>query len=165
MAGSMIYNLVPGAVQTTNATALTANDCLFFASKATTPTRNVGLYSIWPVGRGAGLNVASGITYRVEKWTSTAASGGTGITPAPSDIGFQAAKHTAGYSAATLTSGTGGPTLLLSVGSGATGPTAYVAPIPTAVHLLQGGDTQSIDVFNVSGTSSLSFELSLQTIE
>jgi len=162
MAGSMIYGLVPGAIQTTSATPLTADDCFFLKSGA---TRNVGLQSLWPGGRGSGLNVASGVTYRVEKWTSTASSGGTGLTPAPSDPGFQAAKHTAGYAAATVTSGTGGPTLLLSITSGATGPTAYVAPIPSAVHILEGAATQSIDVFIVSGTASINIEMSAQAIE
>ena len=165
MAGSLVYNIAPGAIQTTNATPLTTQDCLFFAAGAVTPTRNVGLLSFWPGGRGAGLSLTSGISYRLEKWTTTAASGGTGITPAPSDIGFQAAKHTSGYAVATVTSGTGGPTLLLSILSGATGPTAYVAPNPAAMHILQGWSGQSIDVFCVSGTASLSFEEALQTVE
>src|SRR5438132_3787661 len=162
MAGSMGYNIVPGAIQTTSATPLTANDCFFLKSGA---TRNVGLQAIWMTGRGAGLNVASGVTLRLEKWTTTASSGGTGVTPAPSDPGFQAAKHTAGYSAATVTSGTGGPTFLLSIGSGATGPTAYVAPTPGLMHILEGAATQSIDGFCVSGTASLSFEISVQSLE
>ena len=162
MAGSMVYNVVPGAIQTTSATPLTANDCAFIKSGA---TRNVGLLALWPGGRGAGLNLTTGISYRVEKWTSTASSAGTAVTPAPSDPGFQAAKHTSAYSATTVTSGTGGPTLLLSILSGATGPTAYIAPNPAAIHILEGAATMSIDVFCVSGTASMSFELSAQTIE
>src|SRR6266513_3783371 len=134
MAGSMTYTVTPGAIQTSSATPLTANDCLFVKSGV---TRNVGLQAIWATGRGAGLNVASGITYRVELMSASASSGGTGITPQMADPGYQAAKHTAGYSASAVTSGTT-PLLLLSIGSGATGPTAYVAPTPAALFILEG---------------------------
>jgi hypothetical protein len=162
MAGSMIYGVVPGAIQTTNVTPLTFNDNFFVKSGA---TRNVGINGFYFGGRGAGLTQISGISYRLEKWTSTASSAGTAITPAPKDIGFQAAKHTAGFSATVVTSGTGGPTLLLSLLSGATGPTTWVAPNPTSVHILEGAATQSIDIFMGSGTASMNVEGSLETIE
>lgn len=157
-----VYGVVPGAIQTTNATPLTANDCAFFKSGA---TRNVGLQALYLQGRGAGLTAISGITIRVEKWTITAAAGGTAVTPAPRDIGMQAAKSTAAFAAATVTSGTGGPTLLLSIGCGAAGPGGWVAPNPDSVHILEAAATQSLDLFCVSGTASMNFEQSAEVVE
>src|SRR2546422_7160869 len=90
----MVYAIVPGAIQTTNATPLTANDCAFVKPGA---TRNVGLQSLYVVGRGAALTAISGIQFRLEKWTSTAAAGGTAVTAAPRDPCIQAAKSTAAY--------------------------------------------------------------------
>lgn len=158
----LFYTDVPGATQTTNATPGTANDCFFIAPGS---LRTVWLNSIFPVGRGANLTNISGISYRLEKWTSTASSGGTAITPSPNDPGYQAAKHTAAYSASALTSGTGGPTLMLSIGSGTTSPGNWIAPTLDQAYALQAGATQSLDIFSVSSAASLSFELSVGTVE
>ena len=68
----LFYMDVPGAIQTTNATPLTANDCFFVAVGA---TRTVWVNEIYPTGRGAGLTAISGISYRLEKWITTASSG------------------------------------------------------------------------------------------
>lgn len=157
-----VYGVVPGAIQTTNATPLTANDCFFVKSGA---TRNLGLQALYVVGRGAGLTAISGIQFRLEKWTTTSSAAGTGVTPAPRDPGMQAAKGTAAYSASAVTSGTGGPTLMLSIGCGAAGPGGWVAPNPDSVHVLEGAATQSLDVFCASGTASLNFELSAEVVE
>jgi hypothetical protein len=154
----LFYTDVPGAIQTTNATPLTANDCFFVAVGA---TRNVWVNAIYPVGRGASLTAISGITYRLEKWTATASSGGTAITPTPNDPGYQAAKHTAGWAVGGVTSGTGGPTLMLSIGSGTTSPGNWVAPTPDQGYSLQAAATQSLDIFNAAGAASLNFELSV----
>lgn len=158
----LFYSVVPGARQTTNATPSTANDCFFVKPGS---TRAVWLRSIYPAGAGAGLTAISGISYRVEKWTTTASSAGTAVTPSPNDVGMQAAKHTAAFSASTVTSGTGGPTLMLSLGSGTTSPGNWVAPSMDEAYALEGGATQSLDIFNISGTASLSFELSVGTAE
>src|SRR4029077_19771227 len=93
----LFYTDVPGATQTTNAAANTANDCFFIKPGA---TRTVWIKAIYPEGRGATLTAISGISYRLEKWTATASSGGTAITPSPNDTGYQAAKHTAGFAVA-----------------------------------------------------------------
>src|ERR1700735_1531809 len=106
----LFYTSVPGATQTTNAPPNTANDCFFIAVGA---TRTCWLNAIYPQGYMATQTSISGIVYRLEKWTSTASSGGTAITPTPDDPGYQASKHTAGYSASAVTPGTGGPTLCL----------------------------------------------------
>jgi hypothetical protein len=158
----LFYTDVPGATQTTNAAPNTPNDCFFIAPGA---TRTVWLNAIYPTGRGATLTSISGISYRLEKWTTTASSGGTAITPSPNDPGYQAAKHAAGFSAATVTSGTGGPTLMLSIGSGTTSPGNWIAPTPDQGYSLQAAATQSLDIFNVAGAASLVFEMSVGTWE
>lgn len=158
----LFYTVVPGATQTSNATPSTANDCFFIAPGA---TRTVWLNAIYPEGRGATLTSISGITYRLEKWTSTASAGGSAITPTPNDPGYQAAKHTAGFSASTVTPGTGGPTLCLSIGSGSTSPGNWIAPTLDQGYSLQAAATQSLDIFNVTGAVSLPFELSVGTVE
>jgi len=152
----LFYTDVPGAIQTTNATPNTANDCTFIKPG----TRTCWLKAIYPEGRGASLTSISGISYRLEKWFTTASTGGTSITPSPDDPGYQAAKHTAGYAAGTVTSGTGGPTLMLSIGSGTTSPGNWIAPSLDEAYSLEGSATQSLDIFNVSSAASLNFELS-----
>jgi hypothetical protein len=157
-----VYSVNPGALQTTNGTANTENDCLFIKPGT---TRNVSLQALYAHGKGAGLTAISGITLRIKKWTTTASSAGTAITPTPNDVGIQAAKHTAAFSASAVTSGTGGPTLLGSLGCGAAGPGGWVAPNVDSVKTLEAADNKSIDVFNTSGTISLNFELSAETVE
>jgi hypothetical protein len=156
------YTDVPGAIQTTNAAANTANDCFFIKPGA---SRTLWLKAIYPEGRGALLTSISGISYRLEKWTTTASSGGTAIVPTPNDPQYVAATHTAGFAAGTVTSGTGGPTLCLSIGSGTTSPGNWIAPTLDEAYSLAAGATQSLDIFNVSGATSLNFELSLGTVE
>jgi hypothetical protein len=158
----LFYSDVPGARQTTNATPSTPNDCFFIAPGA---TRTVWLNAVFPSGQGATLTAISGISFRIEKWTTTASSGGTAITPTPNDPGYQAAKHTAGFSAGTVTSGTGGPTLCASFGSGTTSPGNWIAPQPDQGYSLQAAATQSLDIFNISGAASLNFELFTGTWE
>lgn len=160
----LFYTDVPGAIQTTNATPLNANDCFFIAQGA---TRGVWIKAIYPEGRGALLTSISGITYRLEKWTTTPSSGGSAITPSPNDVGYQAAKHTAGFSASTVTSGTGGPTLMMSIGSGTTSPGNWIAPTLDEAYFLEAkaAAAQSLDIFNVSGAASVNFELSVATVE
>jgi hypothetical protein len=158
----LFYTIVPGAIQTTNAAPLTANDCLFVKAGA---TRTVWIKAIYPEGRGALLTSISGISYRLEKWTTTASSGGTAVTPSPNDPGYQASKHTSAWAVATVTSGTGGPTLMISLGSGTTSPGNFIAPTMDEGYSLEGASTQSLDIFNASGAPSLNFELSLGTVE
>jgi hypothetical protein len=157
----LFYSDVPGATQTTNAAANTPNDCFFIKPG----TRTVWLKGVFPEGRGATLTSISGISYRIEKWFTTAASGGSAIVPSPNDDGYQAAKHTAGFSAAAVVSGTGGPTLMASFGSGTTSPGNWIAPTLDEAYSLEGGVNKSLDVFNVSGATSLVFEMFTSTVE
>lgn len=159
----LFYTSVPGAIQTTNATPLTANDCFFIKPG----TRSIWVNALYPTGRSAADTSITGITYRLEKWTTTASSAGTAVTPSPNDVGMQAAKASAGWAVATVTSGTGGPTLLLSIGSGASSPGPWMVPLSALdqAYTVEGSATQSIDVFCASGVASKNFELSVGHVE
>jgi hypothetical protein len=158
----LFYNVAPGATQTTNAVANTENDALFIAPGA---LRGFGVSAIYPQGKGVNLTNISGIVYRLKKWTTTASSGGTPITPTPKEAGYSASAETAGFSAAAVTPGTGGPTLLMSIGSGTTSPGNWQARTYDEAPRLYAGENKSIDVFNVSGATSLPYEMSLDTFE
>jgi hypothetical protein len=164
----MFYTAVPGATQTTNAVANTANDCMFFVPGA---TRTMWIDKIYPEGRGALLTSISGITYRLEEWFTTASSGGTAFTKGnggnleQNDPGFQNPTLTGGFATGAVTSGTGGPSLKLSIGSGTTSPGNWIAPNLDQAYSLAAAATQSLDIFNVSGGLSLNFELSVGLVE
>ena len=159
----LFYNVAPGAIQTTNASANTANDSLFIAPGS---LRGFGIDAIYPTGRGANLVNISGITYRIQRWNSTASSGGTSITPSPKESGYSASSATAGYSASAVTPGTGGPTLMLSIGSGTTSPGNWQArTYDEPAGRLYAGETKSLDVFNISSAVSLNYEISLDIWE
>jgi len=158
----LFYNVAPGATQTTNAAANTTNDALFIAPGS---LRGFGISAIYPVGRGANLTNISGISYRLQKWTTTASSGGTAITPTPKEAGYSAASETAGYSAGAVTPGTGGPTLVMSIGSGTTSPGNWQVRTYDEAPRLYAGETKSLDIFNVASAVSLSYEMSIDTFE
>jgi len=153
-----VYTIAPAALQTSNATPNTENDCLFIKPGS---ARTIALFRLLVHGKGAALTAISGITFRVRRWFTTASSSGTSITPTPSDYTVQAAKCTAAYATATVTSGTGADTTALVVGCGAAGPGGWVAENPDAMIQLEAAVNRSIDVFNASGTASLNFEQSL----
>jgi len=128
-------------------------------------TRNIGIQALYVGGKGAGLTALSGIAYRMIKWTTTSAAGGTSVTPTPRDVGMQAAKATAAMSSAGVTAGTGGPLFLGGCVSGAAGPGGWVAPNPDSLPTLEGSDNKSIGVRSASGTASLNFELNIEHVE
>jgi len=164
----MFYTAVPGAIQTTSATPLTANDCMFFTPGA---TRTFWLNALYPVGRGALLTSISGISYRLEKWFTTASAGGTAFTKGnggnlvQTDPGYQNPLLTGAFAVATVTSGTGGPSLMLSIGSGTTSPGNWIAPTLDQAYSLPAAATQSLDIFCASGAASLNFEMSVGLVE
>jgi len=145
----------------TSATANTEVDQFFLKPG----TRNIAVNACYTGGKGAGLTAISGIAYRFKKWTTTASSAGTPVTPTPRDPGMQAAKATAGGASAGVTSGTGGPTYLGGFVSGAAGPGGWVAPNPDSTMVLEGSATMSIDLFSTSGTASLFFDFVVEHIE
>ena len=122
-------------------------------------TRNIGILSVEVQGKGAALTAISGISFRLKKWTTTAAAGGTAATPAPVDIGAQACKATAAWTAAaSVTAGTGGPTFLGSFGCGGGGPGGWAAKNPDDLYTLEGSATQSIGLWSNSGVASMVWE-------
>lgn len=154
----MVYTLSPATAgnSTTSSGANTEVE-IFFAKPG---VRNMALQAMYVIGKGAGLTAISGIAFRIIKW-ATAATAGVSITPTPKDPGMQAAKHTA---ASAPTAGTT-RTQHVIFGCGAAGPGGWVAPNPDSVILTEGGSAFSIDGLSVSGTVSLNFEWSAETVE
>lgn len=154
----MVYtlSLATAGNTTSNATPATENETFFVKAGV----RNAALQSVYVIGKGAGLTAISGIAFRIIKW-GTAATAGTSITPTPKDPGMQAAKQT---SASAPTAGTTRTNHII-FGCGAAGPGGWVAPNPDSVILLEGGSAPSIDMLNISGTASLNFEWSAETVE
>jgi hypothetical protein len=132
-------------------------------------TRNIGVQRLQVQGKGAALTALSGIVYRLKKWTTTSAAGGTAAVPAPSDPGAQVAKATAGLGTAggtaAVTAGTGGPTLQCMCGSSASGPGGWVAANIDDNKTLEGSANQSQDLFVASGTTSLNYEFQIDHVE
>jgi hypothetical protein len=158
----MIYGIAPGVSFTTSAVANTEIDALFIKPG----TRTIWMTAAQIQGKGANLTSLSGILQRVKKWTTTAASGGTAVTPSPRDPGYQAAKATAGQATAGVTPGTGGPVLQLVFGCSASGPGAWSAlNNPDVAPCLEGSANNSVDFFNIAGAVSLVFELSCDLME
>jgi len=162
----LYYTSAPGATQSTNASANTANDCVYMKPGS---NRALWLTIVFSEGRSVQQTSITGISFRIETWTTTASSGGTttGLMT-PDDEGYQAAAHTEGWAAGTVTSGTGGPNLRGSFGCSIAGPgVPWMGKEPSKEDsiMLQAGENKSIDIFNVSGGSSLPFELSWKTAE
>lgn len=157
-----VYAVVPAVNFTTSDIANTEVDPIWMKPG----TRNLNMIGANVQGKGANLTSLSGIVQRVKKYTTTASSGGTAITPLPRDPGAQAAKSTAGQASAGVTPGTGGPVYQLAFGCSASGPGSWSwLNNPDAAIVLEGSADQSIDVINISGQTSLNFELSVDIQE
>lgn len=161
----MVYTTSSKSVADSFATSGTANteiDAMFLKPGA----RNIAMTLLQVLGRGAGLTTLSGIAFHVKKWTTTQSSSGTAITPAPKDVGFQAATATAAGASAGVTSGSGGPIIVAMCGCGAAGPGGWAARDMDSVVGAQGSSTtQSIDLFVESGTASLNYEATFEHAE
>ncbi len=158
-----VYSSMSAQIATNFATSGTANTEVdqYFLKPG---TRNATIIGLYVGGKGAGLTAISGIAYRMKKWPTTASSGGA-LTPAPRDIGAQAAKATAGAASAGVTPGTGTVVFLGGCISGAAGPGGWVAPNPDAGMALEGSATQSIDLYSASGSTALNFEFTVEHME
>jgi len=157
-----IYGVVPAVNFTTSATPNTEIDALFVKPGA----RTMAITHIQMQGKGAQLTSLSGIIQRLKRYFTTASAGGSAVTPAPRSQLAPAATSSAGQASAGVTPGTGGPTPQLIVGCSATGPGSWdslnnndVAPE------IDGSATQSLDLFNSSGTASLVFETAVDIQE
>ncbi len=157
-----VYGVVPGVNFTTNAVANTEIDALFLKPG----TRSLFVLSAIMQGKGAGLTSLSGIIQRVKRWTTTASSGGSAITPNPRDPGAPASTFTAGQASAGVVSGTGGPLLQTAFGCSGSGPGQWdwLNNIDKAIFAAGGANT-SIDFFNSSGATSLVFETDCDAME
>lgn len=159
-----VYTTATKAVADTFATSATPGtevDAVFVKPGA----RNVVLTLLQVLGRGAGLTTLSGIAFRIKRWSSTASSAGTAITPGPKDAGAQAATATAAGASAGVTPGTGGPIIVGMCGCGAAGPGGWAARDQDSGCVVQGSATQSADVFVASGTASLNYECAVEHAE
>lgn len=154
------YNIAPGATQTTNVTPATENDCFFIKPGA----RTLMLVALYFQGKAAAATTISGITYRLKQWFTTAAAGGSALTPSLKGP-FLAATATAGFAAGAVTAGTGGPTLKGAWGSGSSSPSPWIAPHIDQCYEVDGTANQSLDIFNSSGAVSANFELAADIAE
>lgn len=144
---------------TTSGSANTEIDAAFWKPGSSRP---LCITAIQVQGKGGGLTALSGLSFRMKKWTTTASSGGTAVTPGTADDRAPAAVATSGMGASggtnAVTSGTGGPTLIGMASCGASGPGGWVAPNPDGALILDGNATKSIDLFSASPTASLNYE-------
>jgi len=146
---------------TTSGTASTEIDFMSIKPGA----RNVNVFGIAVLGRGAALTALSGIAFHLKRYYTTASSGGTGVTPAPADYASPAATATVVAASAGVTAGTGGPTIQAMFGCGAASPGGWSAYNNDSPKFIAGSATQSLDLFVESGTASLSYEAALDHFE
>lgn len=153
----LVYTVTPAATLTTSGSINTEVDHLFVAAGV----RTVGYQSMAAFGKGVDLAALNAIELRFKHWT-TASTAGTGVTPAPADVGFQAAKATAAHGP---TQGSGGGTYHGAYGCGAAGPGAWTAPNPASRKSIEGGSGDSKDIYSISAKASLTFGLSCEIVE
>lgn len=154
-----VYSVDSGVTYTSHATPSTEDPTIVIRQA----TRGVDLQGIYVLGRGAGLTAISGIGYRVRRWT-TAGSGGTSVTPAPRRIGTTASTTCVDKQSA-ITAGTVSGAYQVSFGCGAAGPGGWVArDADSAIHL-EAGSSDELDINSISGTASLSHQVSCEIAE
>jgi hypothetical protein len=157
--------LQQGIFQTSATPNATSNNARFL----TVAARPCYIQAFYVTGKGAALTSISGISIRVIRWTSTASTGGTAMTPRPRDFNSPAASTTAFSDTSAITSGTGGPAMQVQFGCGAAGPGGWVAPNPdSALYLPAGGGAATgahCDILSHSGTASLFFDLEVEHFE
>jgi hypothetical protein len=149
----MVYEIslaTPG-VLTTSGTTNTEVDAWFIKAGV----RNVYLTSVRVQGKANAATTISGISFRVMRLT-TASTGGTGITPAPRDLGMQASKATSASRPAIGSTRTNH----VIFGCGKAGPGGWVAETPDHKLVLEGGGAFSIDMVDVATEISLTYEFS-----
>jgi hypothetical protein len=124
-------------------------------------TRNMSIYNLRAVGRGAALTSLSGISLNVKLWT-TASTGGAQLVPSPNDKDSPAAKAVprigSGGGVTAVTPGTGGGTYRGGFGFSGSGPGGWVAATPDASLTLGGNDAGSYDLYSISGNPSMNYE-------
>lgn len=154
-----VYSVDSGVTYTSHATPSTEDPTIVLRQA----TRGFDLQGIYVLGRGAGLTTISGIGYRVRRWT-TAGTGGTGVTPAPRRIGTTASTTAADKQSA-ITAGTVSGAYQVSFGCGAAGPGGWVARDADSCIHVEGGGSDELDINSISGTASLSHQVSCEIAE
>lgn len=154
-----VYSVDAGVTYTTHATPSTEDPTIVLRQA----TRGFDLQGIYVLGRGAGLTAISGIGYRVRRWT-TAGTGGTAVTPAPRRIGTTASTTAADKQTA-ITAGTVSGAYQVSFGCGAAGPGGWVARDADSCIHVEGGGSDELNINSISGTASLSHQVSCEIAE
>ena len=157
--------LATAGSSTTNGSANTESSVFSCATAAALPSNTVNLFMCSVQGKAAAATTITGIGFRVILLTTASATtGGTGVTPRPTNIGTPAATSVV-FSAVT-TIGATGRTNHMIFGCGAAGPGGWVAANPDAQATLHPTATAgSIDLVSVSAGTSLAFEWSAQISE
>lgn len=157
-----VYDVGSNSVLTNHATSATPNTEIDTAFWKPGASCTMNLISLRGQGKGGGLTALSGISLRLKIYPTTAAAGGTAITPKSHDDRHARAAVSSAAAAATaagnVTAGTGTLAQVGGIGFGASGPGGWVAPNPDAAISIEGGATRSVDAFSASPTASLNFE-------
>lgn len=154
-----VAGLAAGASYATHATPGTEDPTL--ALRQT--TRNFDLVSMTCNGRAAAATTISGISYLVRRWT-TAGSGGTGVTPAPTRVGTTASTVCADKATA-LTAGTVSGAIQAVMGCGKAGPGGWVARDQDDMVTVEAGSSDELDIMSLAGEASLSHYVSCRIAE
>lgn len=153
---------------TTYSTSGTPSTEIDFYSMKAGSTRSMSIYAMRGQGRGAGLTALTGISVNGKTW-STAATGGTALTPTPSDLLAPAATAVprigTGGGTNAVTPGTGGGAYKGGIGFGGSGPGGWVAANPDAALVQSAAYAGSHDFYSVSGTASMLFDISFEHSE
>jgi len=143
----------------THATPNTEIDAAFWKPGATC---TMNLLNLRGQGKGAGLTALSGIALRLKIYPTTAAAGGSAITPKAVDDRHTRAAVSVCAAAATaagnVTAGTGTLAQAGGISFGASGPGGWVAENPDSMITIEGGAARSLDLFSSSPTASLNYE-------
>lgn len=157
---AIVYGIVPataGAGFAANGTANTMTDALDIIAGSTS---NVYLQAVYVTGTGGSITALANHRFRVGKYT-TGSTSGTAVTPAPRDDRGTASKCTANSSPTVGTTWT--PSLMF--GCSVTGPGGWTAPNADSVVWLPAASAKSIDIQNLCGTASLTYDLSCEVVE
>lgn len=121
-------------------------------------TRGFKLISLRAAGKAAAATVLTAINHRVKRWT-TAGSGGTSITPAPTMRDAPAAATTCTDKQSAITPGTtSGALQPAKCTHGLAGEGAWVARDDEEKVTVEGGSADELAVYSLCGVASQSFE-------
>lgn len=150
------YNIGPSTPATPLATNATPNTETVNAALRQA-TRGFDLFSILAGGRAAAATSITGIAMIVRRWT-TAGTGGTATTPAPTRIGTTAST-TAVDSQTAITAGTVSGAIVCGFTFGAAGPGGWTAANPDAMVHVEAGSADELDLTTLCGVASQNLQI------